>query len=57
MAKGKPSNIVVVGGSLSGLFVALAIRSLGHSVNVFEQYKEDQLNDQGAGLGIDREVY
>ena len=55
MAQGIPLNVVILGGSLSGLFTALTIRSLGHSLNVLERYKEDQLNR--AGLRIGPEVY
>ena len=49
-------NIVIVGGSLSGLFAALAVRDLGHSVHILERYHENELVDQGAGLRIGPDV-
>jgi 2-polyprenyl-6-methoxyphenol hydroxylase-like FAD-dependent oxidoreductase len=53
----KHLNVVIVGGSLSGLFAALAVRDLGHSAHILERYHEDKLTDQGAGLRIGPDVY
>lgn len=57
MAKSNHLNVVIVGGSLSGLFAALAIRDLGHTIHVLERYEKEELIDQGAGLRIGPDVY
>ena len=33
----KPLRIGIIGGSLSGLFVGVALQSLGHNVFIFEK--------------------
>ena len=48
-------RVVVVGGSLGGLFHAIALRSLGCEVEVFEK-SAGLLNDRGAGIVLQGEV-
>lgn len=45
-----------VGGSFSGLFAALALRKLGHSVQVLERSTTEELKGQGAGLRVGDDV-
>jgi 2-polyprenyl-6-methoxyphenol hydroxylase-like FAD-dependent oxidoreductase len=49
------NNIVVVGGSLGGLFNAIALRSLGFEVDVYEK-SSGLMNDRGAGIVFQHEV-
>jgi 2-polyprenyl-6-methoxyphenol hydroxylase-like FAD-dependent oxidoreductase len=48
-------RVVVVGGSLGGLFHAIALRSLGCTVEVFEK-SSGLLHDRGAGIVLQGEV-
>jgi 2-polyprenyl-6-methoxyphenol hydroxylase-like FAD-dependent oxidoreductase len=48
-------RVVVVGGSLSGLFHAIALRSLGCGVEVFVK-SAGLMNDRGAGIVLQGEV-
>ncbi|CAF3205592.1 unnamed protein product [Rotaria sp. Silwood2] len=43
-------NIIVVGGSLAGLFAGIALKRLGHDVHILERNSEPFLQDQGAGI-------
>ena len=52
-----PLTVAIIGGSLSGLFAGLAIRSLGHKVHILERHSYSELIDQGAGLRIGPDVY
>src|SRR5437870_1270343 len=51
----KPTKVVVVGGSLGGLFNAIALRSLGCEVEVFEK-SSGLMKDRGAGIVFQQEV-
>src|ERR1700688_732688 len=48
-------KVVVVGGSLGGLFNAIALRSLGYEVEVFEK-SSGLMKDRGAGIVFQHEV-
>ena len=43
-------NIIVVGGSLGGLFAGLALKRLGHNVHILERNPAPILRGQGAGI-------
>ena len=45
-----PRRIVVIGGSLSGLFAAVPLLRLGHRVTILERSPTPLLHDQGAGI-------
>src|SRR6266404_5387621 len=57
MLNGKDTapKVVVVGGSLGGLFNAIALRSLGFEVEVFEK-SSGLMKDRGAGIVFQQEV-
>lgn len=46
----KPLHIIVIGGSLAGLFNAITLRRLGHKVTILERSPVPLLHDQGAGV-------
>ncbi|KAH7081006.1 monooxygenase [Paraphoma chrysanthemicola] len=52
MSQSKPKNIVIVGGSLGGLFMGVALKRLQKDLNVriFERNPTELLHDQGAGV-------
>src|SRR6202162_5844991 len=52
---GTVPKVVVVGGSLGGLFNAIALRSLGCAVEVFEK-SSGLMQDRGAGIVFQQEV-
>jgi 2-polyprenyl-6-methoxyphenol hydroxylase-like FAD-dependent oxidoreductase len=52
---GLAPKVVVVGGSLGGLFNAIALRSLGCEVDVFEK-SSGLMKDRGAGIVFQEEV-
>jgi hypothetical protein len=52
---GPPLKLVVAGGSLGGLFNAIALRSLGCEVEVFEK-SSGLMRDRGAGIVFQQEV-
>src|SRR6266481_4725727 len=52
---GRPLKVVVAGGSLGGLFNAIAVRSLGCEVEVFEK-SSGLMKDRGAGIVFQQEV-
>src|SRR5277367_2588158 len=52
---GTAPKVVVVGGSLGGLFNAIALRSLGFEVDVFEK-SSGLMKDRGAGIVFQQEV-
>src|SRR5882724_224369 len=52
---GRPLNVVVAGGSLGGLFNAIAVRSLGCEVEVLEK-SSGLMKDRGAGIVFQQEV-
>jgi len=49
-------NVIVVGGSLSGLFAGIALKRLGHNVRIFERNPAPLLNDQGAEIVAGEDV-
>ncbi|KAI4169679.1 MAG: hypothetical protein LQ343_005501 [Gyalolechia ehrenbergii] len=46
----KPLNVVIVGGSLTGLFHGVVLKRLGHNVRVLERANPDNLREHGAGI-------
>ncbi|MDB5384875.1 MAG: dhpH [Planctomycetaceae bacterium] len=48
-------KVVVIGGSLGGLFSAIALRDLGYGVSVFEK-SSGLMRDRGAGIVLQSEV-
>jgi 2-polyprenyl-6-methoxyphenol hydroxylase-like FAD-dependent oxidoreductase len=46
----KKLDVVIVGGSLGGLTVGLALKHLGHNVTILERNPTQLLHDQGAGI-------
>jgi 2-polyprenyl-6-methoxyphenol hydroxylase-like FAD-dependent oxidoreductase len=52
MSRTKPKNIVIVGGSLGGLFMGVALKRLRQNLNIriFERNPTQLLHDQGAGV-------
>src|SRR6202171_4130049 len=49
------SKVIVIGGSLGGLFNAIALRDVGYDVNVFEK-SSGLMRDRGAGIVLQSEV-
>ena len=45
-------EIIVVGGSLSGLMHAIMLKQLGHNVRILEQSKQSTRSGQAAGIGL-----
>src|SRR5438270_3993093 len=52
---GTAPKVIVVGGSLGGLFNAIALRSIGCEVEVFEK-SSGLMKDRGAGIVFQQEV-
>src|SRR6202049_4992959 len=52
---GTAPKVVVIGGPLGGLFNAIALRSLGCEVEVFEK-SSGLMKDRGAGIVFQQEV-
>src|ERR1700726_2004232 len=52
---GTAPKVIVAGGSLGGLFNAIALRSLGCDVEVFEK-SSGLMKDRGAGIVFQQEV-
>tara|TARA_R110002003_G_scaffold107_10_gene9035 strand:- start:157 stop:1422 length:1266 start_codon:yes stop_codon:yes gene_type:complete len=52
MSQARPKNIAVVGGSLGGLFMGVALKRLRKDLNIriFERNPTQLLHDQGAGV-------
>jgi 2-polyprenyl-6-methoxyphenol hydroxylase-like FAD-dependent oxidoreductase len=52
MSQPKPKNVVIVGGSLGGLFIGTALKRLRQNLNIriFERNPTALLQDQGAGV-------
>src|SRR5919202_334601 len=53
--KGTAPKVAVIGGSLGGLYNAIALRSLGCEVKVFDK-SSGLLKDRGAGIVFQQEV-
>jgi 2-polyprenyl-6-methoxyphenol hydroxylase-like FAD-dependent oxidoreductase len=47
-----PKQIVIVGGSLGGLFTGIVFSRLGYDVTILERTPSEILKDQGAGLSV-----
>lgn len=58
MAHAPPRNIVIIGGSLGGLFIGVALKRLGKKLNIriLERNPTPLLHDQGAGVVAGRDV-
>jgi 2-polyprenyl-6-methoxyphenol hydroxylase-like FAD-dependent oxidoreductase len=58
MSQTKPQNIVIVGGSLGGLFMSVALKRLRQNLNIriLESNQTPLLQDQGAGLVANSDV-
>jgi len=52
MADFKPKKVVIVGGSLAGLFTAIVLQRLGHNITILERTPSSDLQDQGAGISL-----
>lgn len=52
----KKLHVIVIGGSLAGLFNAIALGQLGHRVTTLEQSSLSLLRDQGAGIVVGKET-
>ncbi|KAE9365687.1 FAD/NAD(P)-binding domain-containing protein [Stipitochalara longipes BDJ] len=48
----QPQNVIIVGGSLAGLFSGLILKHLGHNVQIFERSPSALLQSQGAGIVV-----
>lgn len=49
-------QVTIIGGSMAGLFAALALRARGFEVGVYER-AEDALANRGAGIATHKELY
>ncbi|KAG8528804.1 uncharacterized protein KY384_006493 [Bacidia gigantensis] len=47
---GKTQEVIIVGGSLGGLFAGIVLKRLGCIVHIFERNPTPLLHDQGAGI-------
>jgi 2-polyprenyl-6-methoxyphenol hydroxylase-like FAD-dependent oxidoreductase len=45
-----PLDIVISGGSMGGLFAAVALRQAGHDPTVYERTERGKMKDRGAGI-------
>jgi 2-polyprenyl-6-methoxyphenol hydroxylase-like FAD-dependent oxidoreductase len=52
MANQASKKVVIVGGSLAGLFTGIVFLRLGHDVTIIERTPASSLQDQGAGIGF-----
>lgn len=55
MSKGERPRALIIGGSLSGLFAATALRSIGWDVQVFER-SPSELSGRGGGMVLQPDV-
>ncbi|MGA7814888.1 FAD-dependent monooxygenase [Caballeronia sp.] len=55
MTQDKKAHAIIIGGSLSGLFSATALRAIGYSVDVFEQ-SPNELDSRGGGIVLQPDV-
>ena len=46
----EPLEVLVSGGSMGGLFSAIALRQAGHDVTVFERTERGKMRERGAGI-------
>lgn len=52
MADFEPEKVVIVGGSLAGLFAGIVFLRLGYDVTILERTPAADLRDQGAGISL-----
>lgn len=52
MSEPPRKDVVIVGGSLTGLFTGLILSRLGHNVTILERTPTSSFRDQGAGMSI-----
>jgi 2-polyprenyl-6-methoxyphenol hydroxylase-like FAD-dependent oxidoreductase len=52
----KAGRVLIVGGSMAGLFAAINLRNLGWDVQIFER-AESELANRGAGIATHNELY
>lgn len=52
MSANTPKEVVIIGGSLGGLFAGIVFARLGHNVTILERTPSDTLVDQGAGIAV-----
>lgn len=52
MANTKAKKVVIVGGSLGGLFTGIVFLRLGYTVTILERTPASSLKDQGAGIAF-----
>ncbi|MFB6130128.1 MAG: FAD-dependent monooxygenase [Salinigranum sp.] len=45
-----PLDVIVSGGSMGGLFAAIAMKQAGHNVDVYERTERGKMKDRGAGI-------
>lgn len=50
MPQSTPKRVVIVGGSLAGLFTGIVLQRSGHDVTILERTPSSTLVDQGAGI-------
>ena len=54
--RGTKGRVIIIGGSMAGLFAAVALRSQGWQVDVYERAGEE-LTNRGAGIATHDELY
>jgi 2-polyprenyl-6-methoxyphenol hydroxylase-like FAD-dependent oxidoreductase len=52
MSKPSPKTVIIVGGSLGGLFAGVVLVRLGYNVTILERTPTVVLKDQGAGISV-----
>src|ERR1700684_1147819 len=52
MPDSKLKKVVIVGGSLAGLFAGIVFLRLGYNVTILERIPAADLQDQGAGISL-----
>jgi len=52
MATPQAKKVVIVGGSLGGLFTGIVFLRLGYTVTILERTLASSLQDQGAGIAF-----
>ncbi|MEC9247475.1 MAG: FAD-dependent monooxygenase [Pseudomonadota bacterium] len=54
--KSKREKVVIIGGSMAGLFAAISLKSLGFEVSLYER-ANSSLANRGAGIATHKELY
>ena len=55
-AKTQNQRVIIIGGSMAGLFAAINLRKHGWEVEIFER-AESELSNRGAGIATHKELY